>query len=471
MTEENKPLLNESIHFDKQSDSDTTCTPIITQKKTFYSYYDSLPFTYKHAMILIASVMIYFSQSCQFISYNILIPVLRTEFSSSNKNLITSISSIIFIGFLVGTLFVGKCTEKLSRRKGILIALSSITFFGITITIFESLITIFICRMIIGFFLGMMIPQVLSNLFETLPNNDYKELLMFSVFIFGRLGYVYFLSVYPLFEGNWRVSFVLAVSPMIITLFISVLFFTDSLKLLYNKQQIDSLINEINIYNDIRKLPPISNEEAENLKVESELFLSLSKDKNDFSYMMLFKPIYLKSTILFIIMTTFSAMVSLTNIYTLPLIFSSNNAEYNISNMIITQCVTIPAVVFAAISSKFLGRKSTIIIGFSMCFFFSLLPFFYSKSFVIASSIINFFVMFIICTVRLFVMEIYPTKLRDISLAVVYAIAMIGEAITPFLSDFSMGISLIRGTYVQINLLSFIGLVASIIISSEKKNE
>ena len=82
----------------------------------------------------------------------------------------------------------------------------------------------------------MMIPQVLSNLFETLPNNDYKELLMFSVFIFGRLGYVYFLSVYPLFEGNWRVSFVLAVSPMIITLFISVLFFTDSLKLLYNKQ-------------------------------------------------------------------------------------------------------------------------------------------------------------------------------------------------------------------------------------------
>ena len=170
-------------------------------------------------------------------------------------------------------------------------------------------------------------------------------------------------------------------------------------------------------------------------------------------------------------MTTFSAMVSLTNIYTLPLIFSSNNAEYNISNMIITQCVTIPAVVFAAISSKFLGRKSTIIIGFSMCFFFSLLPFFYSKSFVIASSIINFFVMFIICTVRLFVMEIYPTKLRDISLAVVYAIAMIGEAITPFLSDFSMGISLIRGTYVQISLLSFIGLVASIIISSEKKNE
>ena len=325
--------------------------------------------------------------------------------------------------------------------------------------------------MIIGFFLGMMIPQVLSNLFETLPNNDYKELLMFSVFIFGRLGYVYFLSVYPLFEGNWRVSFVLAVSPMIITLFISVLFFTDSLKLLYNKQQIDSLINEINIYNDIRKLPPISNEEAENLKVESELFLSLSKDKNDFSYMMLFKPIYLKSTILFIIMTTFSAMVSLTNIYTLPLIFSSNNAEYNISNMIITQCVTIPAVVFAAISSKFLGRKSTIIIGFSMCFFFSLLPLFYSKSFVIASSIINFFVMFIICTVRLFVMEIYPTKLRDISLAVVYAIAMIGEAITPFLSDFSMGISLIRGTYVQINLLSFIGLVASIIISSEKQNE
>ena len=48
----------------------------------------------------------------------ILIPVLKEEFASYSKHLITSISSVIFIGFLLGTFFVGKVTEKLSRRIG-----------------------------------------------------------------------------------------------------------------------------------------------------------------------------------------------------------------------------------------------------------------------------------------------------------------------------------------------------------------
>lgn len=87
--------------------------------------------------------------------------------------------------------------------------------------------------------------------------------------------------------------------------------------------------------------------------------------------------------------------------------------------------MTIPAVAVAATASKFLGRKITIIVGFSMIFLLSVVPLCYSKAFIVAYSGINFFVMFIICTGRL--LEMYPTKLRDISLGVVYAISKVGK--------------------------------------------
>lgn len=131
MTDESNPLLT------------------VTQSK-FASYLLNLPFTSKHLLLLTSSVLIYFSQGCQVICYNILIPVLKEEFASYSKHLITSISSVIFIGFLLGTFFVGKVTEKLARRIGILMSLSAIAFFGTVIAVFDSLIAIFVFRMVIG---------------------------------------------------------------------------------------------------------------------------------------------------------------------------------------------------------------------------------------------------------------------------------------------------------------------------------
>lgn len=117
-----------------------------------------------------------------------------------------------------------------------------------------------------------------------------------------------------------------------LTLFFAGMFYVDSLKILYNKKEIKKLIAEKNTYNEILKIPSITKEEEKQITAENELFIINSKDKNDFSYLMLFKPIYLKSTLMFIVMITCSAMVSLTNIYTLPLIFKDNNKKYKISS-------------------------------------------------------------------------------------------------------------------------------------------
>lgn len=443
----------------------------IVQKKTFQSYIDEIGFTYIHTLIIVACSAIYFSEGSEMISFTVLIPVLEKIFSSSNKYLLSMITSIIYIGFLIGTFFVGKMTKNFQRKTGILISLASIAFFGIIIVIFQNLYVFLVCRFSIGFFIGILIPQVLSNLFEILPTDHYKEILVFCVFIFGRLGYVYFLSVYQFVQSNWRVSFILAVFPVLAALCIAFCFFKDSLRLLFNKGQIELLTKEINSFNQIRNIPQLTQHEVLMLKEENEEFVNKSKDQNDFSYLMLFQPMYLHSTILFIIIISFSSMVSFTNIYTLPIIFSTDNKQFHISNMIITQLVTIPAVILAAFTSKFLGRKNSMLFGLSCCFFFSLLPLINNKYLIIASSLINFFIMFALCPVRLFVMEVYPTKLRDISLAVVFAFAKVGDALTPFISDFSMSYMLINGPYLQMGFLCFSALISVMLISYESENK
>ena len=96
-----------------------------------------------------------------------------------------------------------------------------------------------------------------------------------------------------------------------LTLFFAGMFYVDSLKILYNKKEIKKLIAEKNTYYEILKIPSITKEEEKQITAENELFIINSKDKNDFSYLMLFKPIYLKS---------------------LPLIFKDNNKTYKISS-------------------------------------------------------------------------------------------------------------------------------------------
>ena len=111
--EDNLIPRQNGISTEEESNIKTTSLSTeIVQKKTFQSYIDEIGFTYIHTLIIVACSAIYFSEGSEMISFTVLIPVLEKIFSSSNKYLLSMITSIIYIGFLIGTFFVGKMTKS-----------------------------------------------------------------------------------------------------------------------------------------------------------------------------------------------------------------------------------------------------------------------------------------------------------------------------------------------------------------------
>ena len=436
------------------------------------SLLSNIGFTYIHLLSVITSSLIFFAEGSEMISFNILIPILEKIFSNHNKYLLSMISSIFFIGYLLGTFFVGTTAKHLSRRKSILLSLSSISFFGITIVIFENIYFILLCRFIIGFFVGLALPQVFSNLFETLPPHiKYKELFIFSVFIFARCGYIYFLVMYSFFQANWRVSFILAVVPILISTVAAYLFIEDSILMKFNKQQLNEVVKSINNFHSILNISPLNNNDITTLDNEIRSYSRISKNSNDFSYLMLFKPTYIKVSCLIITIMAMTSMISFTNIYSLPIILSNLNDSYNVGYMVISHIVTIPAVVIAAFVTRVIGRKGTMLCGLMCCGLMGVVTSIREDMVVMVSSMINFWIVFCLCSGRLFIMECFPTKLRDISLAVVMAFAKVGDSLTPFISDFLMERMLVKGPFLQISVLSVIGVVAIILLPFDTKGK
>ena len=67
-------------------------------------------------------------------------------------------------------------------------------------------------------------------------------------------------------------------------------------------------------------------------------------------------------------------------------------------------------------------------------------------------------------------MENYPTKLRDIALAVVFAITKIGLSITPLISSFMLD-NFKYGSFIQISSLSFLGVISILFLNNNNNNK
>lgn len=425
---------------------------------------ERIGFTRIHFLLFISGGLICFNEGAEMISFNMLIPSMKEIFTNSKPILLSFISSIFFIGYLIGTLFVGVITKYIGRRLCLIVSLNLLAFFGTIIAIWENLYSILFCRLAVGMLIGIVTPQMLSNLFEFLPQTG-KELALFAPGIFYRLGVIYFLFSYrtiiPVTDiTHWRFAFVVAIFPIIITIIFGVLFYYDSPRLLLNKNMITEAVEQLIKLSSYTNTG-ITSDEIQRLHEEGRY---LSSTPVDFSYMLLFDSQYIKLTLLCSLVFFFGSSISVTNLYCLPIILYDLQVTLpsidSGMNMIITQVVTIPAIILGAFSCKYLGRKYTMVFGFSSCLIITFYPMIFKDGLVPSSAIINFFVMFAIVPGKLYVMEAFPTKLRDISLAFLFGVCKVGDSLTPFISDVSMK-TYIFGPMIQISILSLGGLLAA----------
>ncbi len=452
---------------------------IIKKRKhiSLKSILKEIGFSKIHLLSIISVYIAFIAKEPSFINFNIFAPVFYKIYKKEEKSyFIPIISGIFFIGYIIGNLCVGKICEKIGRRKGCLIGVFCMFILSLISVIDCNPYLFLICRFLFGVFFGISVPQIFVNFFEIIPDEWYKNYIFFTIFIFERIGSIYFfLTDNYITNGkgfsNWRLAYSLACFPLLITVFFFYNFFNDSTNLLIQKGQIDELIKTLNVMRQSKKMDKLSENEIEILKEESKR-INLKKDLNDFSYCLLFSKKYITKTILLTIIVAMADMSSYTNLYASPILFEKlgESSTNQIMELLKTQMYPIITIIILIFYSKYFGKYLTILTGFVICALTSIFPIFSPNNFttlVTSSIFINCFIIFSGCQTRILVIEEYPTKLRDIALATIYAITKITISLTPTTATLLMN-NYPNGAFIQIGAFCLIGMIAILLLSMQK---
>jgi MFS family permease len=433
---------------------------------------NKIGFTQFHILTALTCAALFFADGSVLYSLNLLQPALKSVFNLEGF-MNSFLASSIFIGYVLGTFLTGFTAKTIGREKTVNIVVGALVVFCVGICIFQNIYWICFCRFMIGFSKGVISSHFISNLSESLPD-DLKEIVILSMFIFYRLGIIYIIFcsnlVMPNYETErYQLTLLTAAMPMIVVFLLVKYFYKNSIKLLMAKGE----------YEEARKRVleqacgrPLDEEEINSVinrfKEEAEME---NNSGNNFSIFLLFGPKFKALTFLTAVVCVTASMVNITNIYSLPLILFTKEVDKHKMNfeIMITQFVTIPAILLSAFVCKIIGKKVTIMFGFLFCLLSSFFPSILQEGIIIGSSFINFFIIFALVVIKVYIVEAFPTHLRDYALAFCLCIAKIGDTLTPLFCNIGFHIYS-YGPLMLTNLLCLCGLLGSYYLPNETVN-
>jgi hypothetical protein len=306
-------------------------------------------------------------------------------------------------------------------------------------------------------------------------------MVILSMYIFYRCGILYFIFCFKLLQPDvtpehWKETLLLSSLPIIFITILSRIYFQDSPKLHLSKKELYKAIDTV--YDLAREKSKngvfqISDRDIAHLKEEFVVNEHVeNSNKVEFSYKNLFSHQYSTLIILCSFIFLCASMVNVIFIYSLPLMitrktkFSRPNEFHFFKHdmameILITQIVTIPAIILSALICKLIGRKSTISMGFLLCFFATFVPCLTNKGLIVSSAFVNFFIIFAQCTIKVYIIEAFPTKLRDYALSFCFCISKIGDCLVPLMCNLSLNLFPF-GPIAFASAICVTGLVASV---------
>jgi MFS family permease len=433
---------------------------------------NSIGYTKYHFILIFCCGLTYFSEGDALLSLNMLMPSLNKIFSKNSETWKTLLASSLYFGYVSGTFLTGYLTKTVGRRFSLNICLFLFSLLSISLGLVENIHFMTFCRFMIGVTMGVVLPQNIANLSEFLPSEN-KELVILSMYIFYRLGIIYFIMCFSITQpdihlSNWKEAFLLAAIPIIVVTILTNVFFMDSPKLHLSKNE---LIQAVDTISHLKG--ETGSDQTETLRLLMEDMNSANRTQIEASYFNIFHKDYFRLSILCSLIFLTTSMVNVIYIYALPIIlvkrqqdsFHSNSESPSIvaQEMLITQIVTIPAILLAALVCKFIGRKNTIAIGMILCFIASSIPAYFGKKIIFSSTLVNFFIIFGQCTIKVYLIEAFPTKLRDYSLAFCYFVSKFGDALTPIFCNLAFR-AYIYGPIIIANILCLIGSICTLLL-------
>ncbi|XP_015082253.1 organic cation/carnitine transporter 7-like [Solanum pennellii] len=376
-------------------------------------------------------------------------PALRSQWALSPTQE-SLMSTVVFVGMLIGALFWGFITDSYGRRKGLL-SIALVTAVCAILSIFSPNYNwLLAVRMMVGFGAGG--GLVYGSWFLEFVPSEYRGMWMMMYAGFWTMGTILeaLLALMIMPRLGWRWLLALSSIPSFAGLLLFV-FTVESPRYLCaigRTRDAYDILKKIAVVNKTQ-LPPgklVSSQVTE----EHEELLSPGKSrvsilKSGFSsLLMLLSPALLRNTLLIWVVYIGNAF-SYYGIILLTSLFSSGQCQHSsialnlnddqslYTNVLINSLAEIPGTILAAIMVDTIGRKLSVALMCGLSFLF-LLPLlapqlpalttgllFGARTFISGSFVI----------VGVYCREIYPTSVRSTGIGVANSVGRIGPMISP----------------------------------------
>jgi len=409
---------------------------------------DKIGYTRYHILVIIITAFTLIADGAEIYTIYLISPILRKVYNLPTP-IVALLSSCLFIGFGIGSFFSGSITTLYKRRLPMLVSLFIIMLFGTICVLIENIWFFIGCRLIIGLGIGILINFV-NSLCEILPSKG-RDFLMGSIFIFWKVGIVYFCLICLIFMNNtlderyWKICTVLGVLPNCVSFILIFFFYEESPRVLLWNNEMEkgfAALDKLGAYNNVT----ISEQEKDGIRE----FIKMEKDVKGSSNpcqmlkILFSSPLTLLSILVFLLWFLNSAILYM-NHYSFPIILNKinfgirNNSKKHkmILEILYTNIIPIPAELLAGAltATSFFGRKYTIGLGFFFQMIFSFIMCMESQYLFIYSSLITFFNVLSFNITKLYTCEVYHTRFRDDANGFGNAMSRIGGIMVPFIAE------------------------------------
>ena len=445
---------------------------------------DNMGFTRYHLLLFITNALFLFCEGMHEIIHIILLSMINEKHNLSHYHL-AFMNSIEYLGYSISTLLVSIITNYVKRKNAILISVfCSLVCTGLSISTFNFIFAS-LNRFILGFCFGILDILIYLNLFESLPTKI-RGFVSTMILLFFPLG-EFSLSLvcyFKLKEGEMDVNYkFMLLFPFIFTciICISAIFLQESPRELFfgkneyskgaetfkkitefNREyglqnrfdfgdpEIEKATQNINIEmgninpsdnidnnNNNQEIPDFYNKEENNLDKklikngsESSTF-KMSRIKQ------LFSSNYLKYTILFWILGSFSGFIFYGIHFMLPATAPKIN-KYTFLDLVLFESMEIPPNFFAMllIENKGIGRKNTIKIGFIITFVISLINIYLGETILLFDCLLKFSLTIPLNVLFVYSSEIYDSHIRTLGLSLMNFWKKISSLFSPFFMSY-----------------------------------
>ena len=444
---------------------------------------DNMGFTKYHLLLFITNALFLFCEGMNEIIHIILLSMINEKHNLSHYHL-AFMNSIEYLGYTISTLLVHYITTLIKRKHAILISVFvSILCTGLSITSYNFIFAS-INRFILGFCFGILDILIYLNLFESLPTKI-RGFVSTMILLFFPLGeFCLSLTCYfKLKEGEMDVNYkLMLLFPFIFTCIISLsaiflqespreLFFgkqnyekgAESFKKITEFNRDESNKNKFNFGDpEIEKAAKdisielgeiMPNYDNNNIQNENEFNDNIKEGQNIQNALLrqntnnnifkmarlrqLFSQDYLKYTILFWILGSFSGFIFYGIHFMLPATAPKINKN-TFLDLVLFESMEIPPNFFAMllIENKGIGRKNTIRAGFIITFIISLINIYLGETILLFDCLLKFSLTIPLNILFVYSSEIYDSHVRTLGLSLMNFWKKLSSLFSPFFMSY-----------------------------------